>query len=347
MKQIIMIGPGKMEKGGIATVISNFETYFSEPNINITYLVSWQSGHFLKRLYVFLKCCIHLILLLHKDSQQIVHLHCAQDGSYVRKYLLSQITHYYQSALIIHFHASQFDTFYHNASKSRQRRICSWLDKAEMIVVLSIKWEKFYRNLTTAPIKIIENAVPIPGSNPYQNQGFKIATFGRIGKRKGSYDILTIAQKMQTHLPEIEFWLYGDGEVEKFAELIKEKELTNVFLGGWVSNQSELQQVYRESLLHFLPSYHEGLPMSVLETMAAGIPNVCSTVGGIPDVIRTGENGFLAEAGDIAELSASLLLLIEEKDLRQSISQKSYQTIAAKFSIESYCQSWASIYQRM
>lgn len=345
MRKVIMIGPDSQEKGGIATVIANFKVQFKDQDLSMTYLVSWKSGSLIKRLLIFLRCFLQLGCLLKKDRQQLVHIHVAQDGSYFRKQLLSRLASVFHAKVVLHMHASQFDLFYQKANPKKQRQITKLFDKVYRLVVLSEEWAGFYQTLTTTEILIIENAVNCPPTNLYQGTGNKIVTFGRIGQRKGSYDILEVAALVKNSLPDVEFWLYGDGEIQKVQQLIDERDLKNVKLGGWL-RKNQLPAIYQESLLHLLPSYHEGLPMSVLETMAQGIPNISSDVGGLPQVITHQENGYLVKAGDSQEIAQLITSLVSDQDRRRRLSQQAYETIHQSFGISDYCQKWRTLYHQ-
>ena len=75
-------------------------------------------------------------------------------------------------------------------------------------------------------------------------------------------------------------------------------------------------------MLHVLPSYREGLPMSILETMGQGIPNISTRIASIPEVIQDGENGFLITLGDVEALQNRILKLVSEDRLRRNFQKK-------------------------
>jgi glycosyltransferase involved in cell wall biosynthesis len=83
-----------------------------------------------------------------------------------------------------------------------------------------------------------------------------------------------------------------------------------------------------------LPSYAEGLPMSLLEAMAAGVPVVASAVGGVPEVVADGVSGFLVAPGDSATLSRRLRLLLLDRELGARIGATARETVRVRFSPE-------------
>ena len=83
-----------------------------------------------------------------------------------------------------------------------------------------------------------------------------------------------------------------------------------------------------------LPTYHEGMPMSVLEAMAYGMAVVSTYVGGIPHIITSGENGLLCEAGDKETLKEKLMQLLSNSGLRKMLGSSAKETLLQNFDIK-------------
>ncbi|EMG28811.1 glycosyltransferase [Listeria fleischmannii] len=303
------------------------------------FLTTWHEG---SRWNQF-KTALASYRMMRKENVDIVHLHVAQKGSFFRKalFLLGSRK---DTPIVLHMHASSFDKFYNGSSKWVQKWIRRIFDKATCVVVLSEEWESFYKKLTKTEIKIIPNAVPIPDESYYNPSATKIITFGRIGKRKGSYDILEVAKRIKVKYPQYQFVLFGDGEVDQMKKRIEEEQIENVTIGGWVTDKEEIM---KDAVLHFLPSYHEGLPMAILETMAAGIPNMASTVGGISQLVKSKENGMLIEAGNIEMMVSELEQYLSNEDSRAILSENARKTVIEKFSMDSYNSTWYKEYQML
>lgn len=87
--------------------------------------------------------------------------------------------------------------------------------------------------------------------------------------------------------------------------------------------------------------------MTILETMAKGIPNISTSIASIPEVLHNGENGFLITPGDIDALCECLLKLINNEQLRLEFSQKSYDLVNRRFSIDVNIKKLESIYTKL
>ncbi|MBC1399892.1 glycosyltransferase family 4 protein [Listeria fleischmannii] len=334
---ILMVGPNAASKGGIATVIGNFKEQYTGQHV--FYLDTWEEKH---KYQAGLKAFWTIRKKVKQHQIDIVHFHVAQKGSFFRKALLAKWVRK-KSRVVFHMHASQFDTFYESASPRLKRWIRNTLDQLDGLVVLSDEWRAYYETITKTNITVIENAVPVPKAPSYHPNAKQIVTFGRIGQRKGSYDILQVAEQLGETFPQIEFVFYGDGEIAQVEAEIKQKQLRNVRLGGWVTDDMKAD-VMRDTLLHLLPSYQEGLPMAILETMAEGIPNLASNVGGIPQVLQDEQNGYMIQPADVSAMVAKLTAFLTDEKKREELSKAAFQTIQTNFSIDTYFTKWNEFY---
>lgn len=196
-----------------------------------------------------------------------------------------------------------------------QKHILRTLRKADKIIVLNEDVRTYFANYDIE-MDIVSNAVPILETAPMSDERTQISCFGQLGERKGTYDLLRIAKVLYARHPEVMIYLYGDGDLKEVQELVIQQELKNIRIGGWIT-ADEKALAMRKTMIHVLPSYQEGLPMSVLETMAYGIPNVSTYVGGIPDVIESGKDGLLINPGEEDALAEALISLIEQETIRK------------------------------
>lgn len=339
MKKMIMVGPDSGGQGGISTVIHNFKHYFKQEEWQVIYVCSWKAKY---KLFYGLKAWWQLLLLTHRQSIEIVHLHVSQDSSFYRKALLLTAIKK-NTKVIFHMHAPQFDLFYQKKSKRGQRRIEKIFNQVDVIIALSEEWAEFYQQLTSTSVEVIENAVHVPAAFHYQVQSKNILTFGRICERKGSQDIVKLAKRIEKKLPEVRFILYGDTDetTEKIIQQIRDLDCRNIKIKGWTDQQKEL---LTDCALHLLPSYHEGVPMAILETMAHGVPNLATDVGGIKQVVKHQKNGYLVSPGDIDEMEQCLLAFFSDTETRCCFSTQSRMMIEEHFSISRYLESWNRVY---
>ena len=115
---------------------------------------------------------------------------------------------------------------------------------------------------------------------------------------------------------------------------------------GWIDENMK-KDILSNTMINVLPSYNEGLPMTILETMAYGIPNISTSIASIPEVLHDGMNGFLINPGDVDLLAVRIKQLITDSTLRLNISEKSYQLISKEFSLEHNIEKLKEIYKNL
>jgi len=189
------------------------------------------------------------------------------------------------------------------------------------------------------------NPTVIKELNYNNSELVKILFLGRLGKRKGIYDLIDAAKHLKSRNIEID--LFGDGNLEEFKKLIEDNNLQEkVKIMGWISGEKK-DEVLRNSDIFILPSYSEGLPMSILEAMAVGLPVISTPVGGIPEAVEDGINGFLVKAGDCVELTKKIDLLADDRALREEMGEQGYRIAKEKFDIKIIIKNLQEIYDEL
>ena len=138
-----------------------------------------------------------------------------------------------------------------------------------------------------------------------------------MDSHKGQRQIIAMARQLSATHPDMVFLLIGSGRDE---EVLRREAhgLGNLRFVGQVSDVGN----WLAALDVFLyPSRHEGLGSVVLDAMAFGVPVVATAVGGIPEIVAAGVNGMLCEPDDIACLTAAVLTLHADRDLRQRMGE--------------------------
>jgi len=229
----------------------------------------------------------------------------------------------------------QIDDLYRD-SNSRVRRLISYcLDLADVHIVQSPMLAEFVREITVRPVYSILNGIrpekflPPDGYAHSSGDGIRVVTLGRLGHRKGTYDLLDVAAGLRYKWPTMEFISIGGGEVGKFRQMAARRALSNVrFLGA--IDDGLRTRVLQTSDIFILPSHAEGQPIALLEAMAAGLPVISSAVGSIPEVIQE-SNGFLEKPGDVDALIKRLEALAADARLRETMGRFNAQEAAQKY----------------
>jgi glycosyltransferase involved in cell wall biosynthesis len=155
--------------------------------------------------------------------------------------------------------------------------------------------------------------------NSREEKGFTILFLSRVEIAKGIYELLDSFQQLQKRYPDLILKIAGDGkELANAREYAAAKTMANVHFLGWVSGAQKVQ-IFREADLFVLPSYSEGMPISLLEAMASGLPVITTNVGGIKDFFAAGKMGFFIHPKDAGSIEQQIERLLSEPALIREI----------------------------
>ncbi|MGG7200403.1 glycosyltransferase family 4 protein [Clostridium butyricum] len=350
MINVLMIGSDFSVKGGMTTVVKSFLNNKFE-GINITYVPTHiEDVGKMHKILFFFKSLIIIIKNLIMNNVDIVHIHLSERGSFFRKFIIVIISKIFKKKVIIHMHGADFKEFYNN-NKFLASAIKYMLLKVDKVIVLGESWEKFVKKIDRS-IKtcILRNSVDCPNETvKYDGVNVNILFLAVLIKRKGIFDLIKAASRIKddTELKEynIKFIIAGSGDDEKqIEEQIKLLKLTNFFVfKGWVYGEEKID-IIKSSQIMALPSYNEGLPVSILEAMSYGMPVISTNVGSIEDLIINGINGFLINPGDVEELYHSLKSLIMHRHKWEDFSNNSKDEINTNYNLKCYFRQIEQLY---
>ncbi len=173
----------------------------------------------------------------------------------------------------------------------------------------------------------LEHYAPSPGRRRGKRPP-RMIFVGRLIANKGPQYLIEALPRVLSHHPEAECWLVGDGPLRHDLErTIREQHLQdNVrFLG----ERDDVASLLGQSDVFVRPSLSEGLPLAVLEAMAACLPVVVAPVGGTPELVEDGKTGFLVTPGDRQGLEDHLCQLLADGKLRRAMGMRANRAAAA------------------
>ncbi len=148
---------------------------------------------------------------------------------------------------------------------------------------------------------------------PYEDRNQIVGYLGRLGEEKGIKSLVSAVKQLP---PDIDFVFIGDGALRSFVEeeLAAEIKSGRVEITGWVDHK-EVPAHLNELRLLVLPSKTEGLPTTILESLACGTPVYATPVGGVPDLIADGETGYLMEESDPDAVADRIEVILSRDDI--------------------------------
>ena len=149
--------------------------------------------------------------------------------------------------------------------------------------------------------------------------------FGRLNPTKGPEKLALAAINISKKRKDVAFvWVGPDeGKAEEVKKLIK--SYGNMQYLGPISGKEKIAEMYQAADVYALPSYREGLPLTLFEAMASGLPIVASPVNGVPFEMKEPQNGFFSNYGDIDSLEKNILKLIDNPKLAKMISKNNFK----------------------
>ncbi len=166
-----------------------------------------------------------------------------------------------------------------------------------------------------------------------------------VGRLKLPKDPLTLVRALGSLEGTFDADLVGDGPLRRTVE----EELRRLGLGATVRLLGEREDVatlLAQSDVFVLASRSEGLPLSILEAMAAGLPVVASRVGGVPELVVDGETGLLVRPGDPEQLAAALGRLLADELLRRRLGEAGRARAREHFDLDSVRRAHVDLYRR-
>ncbi len=238
----------------------------------------------------------------------------------------------------------------HNVD-SWKGRFQRFLDKTlakftDQIIAVSQNVRDFYISIGIPPekIKVIYNGVDLEKFffHPMRGKGKRVGFVGRLHPQKGIGDLVKVAERVCREIPEVEFLVCGEGPEENFLKgEVKRRGLEkNFVLMGY---QEDMPSFYGRIDLLLLPSHREGFPNVVLESLASGRPVVATDTGGVREILGNGKEGYLVKVGDVEEMSARVIRLLEDRKLREEMGKRGRKK-AEEFSLRRMAEETRSLY---
>ena len=173
-----------------------------------------------------------------------------------------------------------------------------------------------------------------------------IGSVGRLHYQKGYEYLIEASKVILSNHPNVKFVLIGDGELRGSLESLTKKygiDTSFVFLG----NRTEIPELLAQMDIFVLPSLWEGLPLVLLEAMAANKPVVATNVNGITELIKSEEDGILVPPKDASALALGINRLLDGVELRNRLAENGYKKVLNEFSLNGMIEKTESVYLKL
>lgn len=283
----------------------------------------------------------------------IVHINTAMtDRAIWRDGALTALTSavYKEKLIVTSVHGGRylFDNFENKTLAAVAEQM---LRRSQVVIVLSENEKAaILRRWENLDVRVLPNAVPSFESirTERSNSTPVIIFLGRLHESKGLDEIVKVCRSLRENGFEFRFECYGSGPMKDvFAEEMAGILGDGFHYGGIVNGNEKLKKLTGADIF-LLPSlYGEGLPMALLEAMAAGCVVIASEMASVASVIRDGFNGYLVEPGNTNQLIGRLKMILDNRVEWTKIQNNAVETVRTDFAIGDYIKKLEAIYSEI
>jgi len=356
---VVVVGPSPTLVGGVATAVRQIHSldfgdrYRIEP-FSATFSTDEREPR-RRRAARHVSTMRRLAATIRRTRAVIVHLHTCSGFSFHRSIADMLLARRQGVRVILHIHGAAFDEF-HARAGAVQRRVIAWaLGRADTVVALSETWsKKLHEMAPSARLVVVENAVACPSAFPSPNRGdgpCRFLLLARMDVWKGIDDLLDACAVLRERGVAFELMLAGPpgtaGTVDVLGDKIDTRALgAKVHYVGALHGDQKTQALRRADV-YVQPSHHEGMPISMLEALAHGLPILATSVGAVPEVMTHGREGMLVPAHSPDRLAAAMEALASDTARREAMASAAYELAAARFSLSRFRDDLLALYDRV
>jgi glycosyltransferase involved in cell wall biosynthesis len=359
--RVLMIGPGKDVVGGITTLVEVLVPVL-EKQVDLSYLPTVHnrpmkdSGRFSgQNIILAFSQYARFLSVLFRSRPQVIHIHTSQGIAWLKDTFYIIVGKLYGARVVLHIHAADYDDLYGKKGRLVQRYTRWAMGLNDAVISVSDEWKQRLGGIVPAKkVFSFTNCIAVDSFSPYPADRLldevRAMFIGSVGSRKGAFDLLEALGRMKSAGCVLPTCIAGyeerEGDLEKARARLQELQLADSCeLPGMVRGEKKAE-LFAKANLFVLPSYNEGLPMAILEGMSAGMAVVSTPVGGIPEIVRDGYNGFLVQPGDIDALAEKLAVLARDPALCQLMGKRSRE-IVEELDVKSYVVRLIALYNSL
>lgn len=352
---VVMAGPLPPAIGGMASVIGALSTSSLASRVDLRLFETGKRTPQGRTLWQGVRARLAVMNawygLLAQCPRPVAHIHTCSGLTFFLDGALLLLARGRGAPTVLHIHGARFDAFLDGLG-APAAWLARWLARrAHGVIVLSDEWrQRLLPRLPGARLHVVANGVPAvaPCAGPATDEPPRFAFLGNLGRRKGVHVLLeAAAQARQPWLLD----LAGGEEEPGFSEWTRQ-EIARLGLGGRVRLLGPMigdakTQLLRSASGFVLPSLAEGLPMALLEAMAARLPVVVTAVGAMAEVVHDGIEGHVVPPADSRALACALDRLAANPEARRRMGEAACRTCDQRYGLEQMVQSLLAVYRQL
>ncbi len=289
-----------------------------------------------------------------RTRARLVHLHTCSGFSFYRSVVDMMIVRRMGCRTILHIHGASFDAFFTHSGRVARWLISRSLSFADAVVGLSKTWHTALQQMAPhARVTVVENAVEMPHSAASatledEDKRCHFVVLARMDDWKGIDDALSAAVLLNDRDILFRMTLAGPAGTAGNADSLP-KKIESLGLNDCVRYVGpvlgEAKTALFDSCDVFLqPSHHEGMPISILEACAHGLPIVATSVGAVPEIIEREVQGILVPSKSPKALADAMMTMVRDKKRRSAMGVAARRLAEERFSLDRFDRDLTNLY---
>tara|TARA_B100001059_G_scaffold25570_1_gene20551 strand:- start:1622 stop:2674 length:1053 start_codon:yes stop_codon:yes gene_type:complete len=340
---VLVISVSNKGAGGVASVVSTFmESEYLNSKYKISYFFTNKPGNNFIKLFSTICAFVIFPFLLIFNNYKVAHIH---GGSVLRKSYYALWLKLFRIPTIYQNHAANLDSYYKNADGFKKTYLDYVFNLYELRLCLGSYWENTLNKVMDKKWDVLYNPVPELHLNNTAHDTCNFTFMGELSERKGIKDLIHAFAKSENDNARL--LVAGNGDIHSLVTLCSELGISEkVEFLGWINKDQKLDLLARTDVV-VLPSYAEGLPMSILEAMSVGLPVITTPVGAVEDAITHNEHGLLVKPGNVDQISSALSELAQSSDKRTQLGEAAKVKFLKCFKDDVVAKTLSDYYQQL
>lgn len=344
-----MVGTALDRRGGVAAVLRTWRDAGVFERLNVRYVATNGPGGRVAKARQAIAAWARCAWAVVARRCDVVHVHTSSYASFWRKSPVFALALAAGVPLVVSLHGGAFRSFHAEGGRLRRAWIGCVLRRAAAFVVLTESWARWARAVEPrARVEVLPNVVPLPPvPDPGRVECDLLLALGRVEREKGIPVLIEALARANRRGAGWRLVCGGDGDLDGARALAACHGLgpQTVVLAGWLDAAAKDDWLARCALL-VLPSLAENMPMAAIEAFAHARPVLASRVGGLPDMIDDGIDGWLVEPGDADALADALVLAAERRGALAAMGRAARVKAAGRYALGPVAARLAELYAR-
>ncbi len=352
--KILIVGPDLSLPSGVA---HHVKTLISSPlsdNFKLDYFRVGMglNDNPITLFFRFILTPFRFLWKIWKFWPDVVHLNPSFDSkSLLRELNLIILSKLHRRSTLVQFHGGNLSNFEKNGHIPTYVKIFFKL-ATHFVLLTHIQKQPLLKYCDVSKMSIIPNMIDTRiflKKNPKQNARYKILYMSKIESQKGLFDVLESIKLVLNKFSNAKFLFAGDGPDKEKAKLLCSETgiKDSVKFLGYLKDQKKINFLCNGDIFLFPSHYQEGMPYALLEAMAAGLPVIASSTGGVTEIIEQNKNGFLIQPQEPNKLAQAINSLLKDQRLREELGKTNRFKAETEYDIKVVSKKFNKLYQKL